>query len=87
PFLGGYLVDAASWRWVFLINVPIAVATVWMALRQVPECRDEQASRRLDVPGAAIITVGLAGVVYALIEGPGDGFDQPAVVVVGLIGL
>jgi EmrB/QacA subfamily drug resistance transporter len=87
PFLGGYLVDAASWRWVFLINVPIAAATVWMAVRHVPESRDPSASRRLDVRGAAIITLGLAGVVYALIEGPGKGLGDPAVLVAGVLGV
>src|SRR5207253_9922449 len=64
PFLGGWLVDAATWRLVFLINVPIAAVTVWMALRHVPENRDPQASRRLDVLGAATVTLGLAGLVY-----------------------
>jgi EmrB/QacA subfamily drug resistance transporter len=87
PFLGGYLVDAASWRWVFLINVPIAVVTMWMAVRHVPENRDEAASRRLDITGAVIITVGLAGLVYALIEGPSKGLSDPAVVVAGALGV
>jgi EmrB/QacA subfamily drug resistance transporter len=87
PFLGGYLVDAASWRWVFLINIPIAVATVWMALRHVPENRDEAASRRLDVIGAITITLGLAGVVYALIEGPDKELREPAVIIAGALGL
>jgi MFS family permease len=40
PFLGGWLVDAASWRWVFLINVPLAAAAFWMTMRHVPETRD-----------------------------------------------
>jgi EmrB/QacA subfamily drug resistance transporter len=87
PFLGGYLVDAASWRWVFLINVPIAVVTVWLTVRHVPESRDPQASRRLDVLGAVVITLGLAGLVYALIEGPVKGLDDPAVLVTGVLGL
>ncbi len=87
PFLGGYLVDAASWRWVFLINVPIAAATVWMAVRHVPESRDTQASRRLDVLGASTVTLGLAGVVYALIEGPVHGFGAPVTLAAGVLGL
>jgi EmrB/QacA subfamily drug resistance transporter len=73
PFLGGWLVQAASWRWVFLINVPIAAATAWMATRHVPESLDPKASRHLDILGATSITLGLAGVVYALIEGAKKG--------------
>ncbi len=87
PFLGGYLVDAATWRLVFLINVPIAATTVVLALRHVPESRDERASGRLDVAGAGTVTLGLGGVVYALIEGPSKGFGSPPVAVAGLIGL
>src|SRR5919108_1473768 len=53
PFIGGYLVDSVSWRWVFLINVPLAALTVWLTLRHVPETRDEQAPARPDFAGAA----------------------------------
>jgi EmrB/QacA subfamily drug resistance transporter len=72
PVLGGVLVGLAPWGWrlVFLINVPIAVAVVWLAQRYVPETRDEQADGRLDVPGVALAALGLAAVVYALTEGP-----------------
>src|SRR5262249_24766469 len=75
PFLGGWLVDAASWRWVFLINLPVAAFTIWAALTHVSEWRDEGAVRHVDVPGALTIAAGLAGVVYALIQGPAYGFD------------
>lgn len=70
PFLGGWLVDAVSWRLVFLINVPIILGTVAITTRHVPETRDEQASGHIDVRGAIALTLGLAGVVYALIDGP-----------------
>jgi EmrB/QacA subfamily drug resistance transporter len=71
PFLGGYLVDAVSWRWVFLINVPLVAAAVGIALRHVPETRDRAASTaRLDLPGAVTAVVGLGLVVFALIEQP-----------------
>jgi EmrB/QacA subfamily drug resistance transporter len=71
PFLGGWLVDAVSWRLVFLINLPVAAATVWIVRHHVPESRDVAAvaGGRLDLPGAAAATIGLAGVVFALIEG------------------
>lgn len=74
PFVGGWLVDAVSWRLVFFINVPIAAAAVAVTLRHVPESRDAGATGRPDLPGAASITIGLAGVVVALIEGPERGW-------------
>jgi MFS family permease len=79
--VGGVLVGAASWGWrlVFLINVPIAVAVIVLAQRYVPETRDEQTSGRLDVPGAVLAALGLAGVVYALTEGPQHGWSGAAV--------
>jgi EmrB/QacA subfamily drug resistance transporter len=87
PFLGGYLVVAASWRWVFLINVPIAIVTAWLAIRHVPENRDPRAVRHLDVIGAGTVTLGLAGVVYALIEGPANGFADLQTLAAGAVGL
>lgn len=81
PFLGGWLVDAASWRWVFWINVPLAVVAVLLALRHLPDSRDPLARRgRFDVAGAAAVTVGLAGVVFALIEGPARGWGAVSLV-------
>jgi len=71
PFVGGWLVQAASWRWIFLINLPLAVLVVWVAQRHVPESRDPSVGRDLDYAGAALAAVGLAGVVYALTDGPG----------------
>ena len=52
PFLGGWLVDAVSWRLVFLINVPLAAVALFVTLRHVPESRDPQAGRRPDFAGA-----------------------------------
>lgn len=69
PFLGGWLVDAGSWRYVFLINLPLAAAAVAIALKHVPETRESAAGQRVDVPGATLATVGLAGTCYAVIEG------------------
>ena len=68
PFLGGFLVDYASWRWIFLINLPIAVATVAIAQRTVPETLDPNAPRRLDFTGAVFASLALGGLTYALIE-------------------
>ncbi|MEO3841376.1 MFS transporter [Streptomyces sp. CNZ287] len=73
PLLGGWLVEAASWRWVFAINVPLAAVVVAVAARHVPESRDETATGRFDWTGAALGALGLAGVTYALIAAPGKG--------------
>ena len=72
PLLGGYLVGAVSWRAVFLINVPIG-AFVIAAARHVPESRDPDAHGRLDIPGAILAFLALAGSTYALIEAPNGG--------------
>ncbi|MGW5000240.1 MFS transporter [Streptomyces hydrogenans] len=69
PFVGGWLVDGPGWRWVFLLNVPLAAVCVPVALRHVPESRDEAArGRRFDVLGAVLGAAGLGLVTYALID-------------------
>ncbi|RKT02693.1 EmrB/QacA subfamily drug resistance transporter [Streptomyces sp. 3211.6] len=68
PFLGGWLVDGPGWRWVFLLNVPVAALCVPVALRHVPESRDPQAGGRFDVLGAVLGAAALALITYALIE-------------------
>src|SRR5204863_1640333 len=68
PLLGGYLVDAVSWRAIFLINLPLGLFVIVLAARHVPETRDPTATGRLDFRGAVLAAVGLGGVTYALIE-------------------
>jgi EmrB/QacA subfamily drug resistance transporter len=68
PVLGGWLIEHLSWRWVFFINLPIAVSVVLISLARVPESRDEEMVRRLDGWGAMLATVGLCGITFALIE-------------------
>lgn len=80
PLLGGYLISAASWRWIFLINVPIGAVVLFMSARYVPESRDPTVGGRLDLPGAALAVVALAGVSYGLIEGPPRGWTSPSVI-------
>lgn len=84
PLLGGWLVEAVSWRLIFLINVPIGAFVFLMANRHVPETKDPDAPEQLDVPGAVLAAFGLAGTTYALIQAPDDG-ASPAVLV-GAIG-
>lgn len=69
PFLGGWLVDGPGWRWIFLLNVPLAALCVPVALRHVPESRDPAAHGRFDVLGAVLGALSLALVTYALIDG------------------
>src|SRR3569833_1172852 len=78
PFLGGFLVDAASWRWVFLVNAPLAVVVVLVTVRHVPESRAAGRTGRFDVLGAVWGAVALAGATYALLSA-GDGPGRPQV--------
>ena len=86
PLLGGYLVQAVSWRAIFLINLPLGLLVVALATRHVPETRDPTASGRLDYRGATLVGLGLAGTTYALIEGPDKGMTG-AVVLAGVGGV
>ncbi|MFJ8605764.1 MFS transporter [Streptomyces sp. NPDC093675] len=93
PFLGGWLVDGPGWRWVFFLNVPLALLCAPVAVRHVPEsvgssAREvsgaERSRRRFDALGAALGAVSLALVTYALIEA---GSGSPVVVVMAVAGL
>ncbi len=78
PVVGGWLVDHHSWKWAFLINVPLAAAVLYIGMRHVPESRGA-AGRGLDVKGAILATIGLLGVVFAFIEAPVRQWSSPAV--------
>ena len=79
PLVGGYLIAAASWRWVFFINLPVAAFVLVITKRHVPETSDPTSTGRVDVPGAALAVVFLAGLTYGLIEGPTRGWTSPFV--------
>ena len=79
PFLGGWLVQVASWRLVFLVNVPLAALVVLLALRHVPESRDPDAPHHLDVAGALAAAAGLTGLCYGFTAWPAQGATSPAV--------
>ena len=90
PFVGGSLVDSGSWRLIFLLNIPIALVTVLITLRHVPESRDETATGKLDIAGAVLATTGLAGLTFGLISAGDHGFGDPLVLgslAVGVVAL
>ncbi|WP_229022840.1 MFS transporter [Actinomarinicola tropica] len=68
PFLGGWIVDVASWRWIFLINLPLGALVTYVAVTRLPETRDAEASTHLDLAGAALGAGGLAVLTWGLIE-------------------
>ncbi|HEY1830889.1 MAG TPA: MFS transporter [Acidimicrobiales bacterium] len=79
PLIGGYLIAAGSWRFVFYINLPFAVMVMVMATRHVPETRDDTANGKVDAGGAVLAVLFLAGLTYGLIEGPAHGWTDPLV--------
>src|SRR5438270_1516450 len=85
PLLGGWLIEHVSWRAVFFLNVPLALAVIALVVLFVPESRDEEEAGRLDLIGAALATLSLGGVVFGLIESSRLGFHSP-VVIATLIG-
>src|SRR5438270_1714354 len=86
PFLGGWLVDAVTWRLIFVINLPLAAVVVWVTNKHVPESHDPDMVPGLDLSGAILAALGLAGVIYALTEAGNKGWSAPAVVITGLVG-
>jgi EmrB/QacA subfamily drug resistance transporter len=87
PLLGGYLITAASWRWIFFINLPVAAAVVALGARHVPESRDPDATGKLDSAGAVAAVVFLTGITFAFIEAPGAGWSSPGVVAMAAVGV
>jgi EmrB/QacA subfamily drug resistance transporter len=86
PLVGGWLIEFASWRWIFLINLPVALAVVLIAVRYVPESR-ELTTGHFDLPGAALGALGLAGITYALVEAGAKGLGATSVIITGLGGI
>ena len=80
PLVGGWLVTHSSWRWVFLINIPFVLATFALVAYAVPRRATTGKHVRVDVVGGVLCVLGLAGPVFALIEAPRRGFDDPLIV-------
>lgn len=85
PLVGGWLVGAAGWRWVFFVNLPVALLVVLVASRHVPESAAPGVAGRFDMLGALLAASGLGAVTYALISGPEN--RSPIVLIIALVGL
>ncbi|MEP6965082.1 MAG: MFS transporter [Polaromonas sp.] len=87
PVLGGWLVDTVSWRAIFFLNVPLALATVWLAIYAVPDSRDPDAPQHFDWLGVLLVASGLGALTYGLTLVPERGWRQPSVLWPLLFGL
>jgi EmrB/QacA subfamily drug resistance transporter len=79
PLLGGWLLGVGSWRWIFLINVPVVVAVIAIAARHVPESRSATVRGRVDLAGAGLAAVGLGALTFALSVWPDQGAGSAGV--------
>jgi EmrB/QacA subfamily drug resistance transporter len=79
PLVAGVILNVASWRWIFVINLPLVAACLWLILKAVPAASPTKTRRRVDVVGAVLCVLGLGGAVFALIEQPRLGWSNPAV--------
>jgi EmrB/QacA subfamily drug resistance transporter len=90
PVIGGFLTEYVSWRAIFFINLPVAIAAVIATVFAVTESRDETVDRRVDYPGVISLTAGLTAIVLALIEGNSWGWGSPQIVALlagGIVGI
>jgi EmrB/QacA subfamily drug resistance transporter len=82
PMFGGFLTDVFSWRWIFFVNLPIALFAMFVTSREVTESQDQAADHHIDYLGVATVSIGLTALLVALDQGTDAGFGSP-----GIIGL
>lgn len=87
PLVGGYLIDAATWRWIFAINVPFVLATLALIYAAIPRMQEGREAAKVDWIGAVLCALGLAGPVFALIQQPSQGWGSAGVLLPGLGGI
>ena len=87
PVVGGYLVDHYSWTWAFFVNVPTGLALLAICFWKVPESRRMETRQPVDIAGACLVTVGLGGVIFVLIESSTSGWTSSPTLLAGAIGL
>jgi EmrB/QacA subfamily drug resistance transporter len=90
PVIGGFLVEHYSWTWAFLVNVPLGAVLLAICVAKVPESKGRKDAGSIDVPGAGLVTIGLAGLVFAFIEAPARGWTATpiwAATVTGILAL
>ena len=87
PVLGGWLIDHLSWRAAFFINLPLVIVIIPITMRHVTESRSEGVPGNLDWPGTLLVTLGLGGIIYGLIESSNAGWENPGIIASILLGI
>jgi EmrB/QacA subfamily drug resistance transporter len=87
PLIGGIIIDSFSWRWAFLVNVPLVLLALYAAVRHIPESFDPNAPRRLDWLGSAVIAVAVGGISFGLIRGQEERWSDPGAFIALGIGI
>lgn len=80
PLVGGAITEVASWHWIFIVNLPVGAAVLVLGSRRLAESADPR-GQRIDLSGMALLSVGLFGLVFAIVRGNGEGWTSPSIVV------